>query len=52
MGSRRALSCAMDHDGDIRRSDDEFGELMRSGTSAALWSDMSSEGQSRGALEG
>lgn len=29
------------HDGVIRRSDEEFGELMRSGTSAAAWRDMS-----------
>lgn len=28
------------HDGDMRRSEDELGELMRSGTSAALCSDM------------
>jgi hypothetical protein len=30
----------MDQDGEIRRSDDEFGEEMRSGTSAALWRDI------------
>lgn len=28
------------HEGEIRRSEDELGELMRSGTSAALWSDI------------
>ena len=40
MGSRRVLRWAMDHDGEMRRSDDELGELTRSGTSAALWRDM------------
>jgi hypothetical protein len=28
------------HDGLMRRSDDEFGELMSNGTSAAAWRDM------------
>lgn len=27
------------HDGEMRRSEDELGELMMRGTSAALWSD-------------
>tara|TARA_R110002003_G_scaffold141_13_gene12971 strand:- start:8084 stop:8266 length:183 start_codon:yes stop_codon:yes gene_type:complete len=40
MGSRRDLRCAIVHDGEIRRSDDEFGELMMRGTSATLWRDM------------
>jgi len=35
IGSRRVLKCAMLHDGVIRRSDDEFGEVMRRGMSAA-----------------
>lgn len=33
------------HDGDMRRSDEELGELMRSGTSAALWSDILDRGR-------
>lgn len=40
IGSRRDLSTAMLHDGLMRRSDDEFGELMSNGTSAAAWRDM------------
>jgi hypothetical protein len=44
MGSRRAFRWAMLQDGEMRRSDDELGELMRSGTSAALVSDMSRTG--------
>jgi hypothetical protein len=28
------------HDGEMRRSEDELGEVMRSGTSAALWIDI------------
>jgi hypothetical protein len=36
IGSKRAFSCAMLQDGEIRRSEDELGEVMRSGTSAAL----------------
>jgi hypothetical protein len=40
MGSKRDLRCAIVHDGEIRRSDEELGELMIRGTSAALCSDM------------
>jgi len=40
MGSRRDLRCAIVHDGEIRRSDEELGELMMRGTSAAVCSDM------------
>jgi hypothetical protein len=40
MGSKRDLRCAIVHDGEIRRSDEEFGELMMRGTSATLWRDM------------
>ena len=40
MGSRRVLRCAMDHEGEMRRSEDEFGEVMSRGTSAELWRDM------------
>lgn len=35
MGSRRALSVAMDHDGVTRRSDAEFSDLTSRGRSAA-----------------
>jgi hypothetical protein len=30
----------MVHDGEMRRSDEELGELTRRGTSATLWRDM------------
>jgi hypothetical protein len=40
MGSKRDLRWARVHDGEIRRSDEEFGELMMRGTSATLWRDM------------
>jgi hypothetical protein len=40
MGSRRDLRCAMVHDGEMRRSDEELGELTSRGTSATLWRDM------------
>lgn len=30
----------MVHEGETRRSEDELGELMRRGTSAAAWRDM------------
>jgi len=33
--SRRPLSCAMVHAGDMRRSEDEFSEVISRGTSAA-----------------
>lgn len=36
MGSRRALSVAMDHDGVTRRSEAEFSELTSRGMSAAV----------------
>lgn len=42
IGSSRLFRWAILHDGEIRRSDDELGELIRSGTSAALCSDISS----------
>jgi len=41
MGSRRVFRCAMVHEGDMRRSDDELAELMIRGTSAAASIDMS-----------
>jgi hypothetical protein len=45
MGSKRDLRWAIVHDGEIRRSDEEFGELIMRGTSAALCRDMlASEG--------
>jgi hypothetical protein len=50
MGSKRAFSCAMLQDGEIRRSEDELGEVMRSGTSAALWRDISAEKRIRGLI--
>jgi hypothetical protein len=37
MGSRRVLRWAMDHEGEMRRSEDELGEVMSRGTSAELW---------------
>jgi hypothetical protein len=40
MGSRRDLRWAMVHDGEMRRSDEELGELTRRGTSATLWRDI------------
>lgn len=40
MGSRRVFNCAMVHAGEILRSEDEFGEEIRRGTSAALCKDM------------
>ena len=40
MGSRRVLRWAMDHDGEMRRSERDWGALMRRGTSAAGWRDM------------
>lgn len=40
MGSSRVLRWAMLQDGEMRRSEDELGELMMRGTSAALCSDM------------
>jgi hypothetical protein len=36
----------MVHDGEMRRSEDELGELMMRGTSAALWRDMLTVGAS------
>lgn len=36
MGSRRALSWVMVHEGVMRRSDDEFSDVMSSGTSWAV----------------
>jgi hypothetical protein len=33
----------MDHEGEMRRSEEEFGEVMRRGTSAALWRDIAAE---------
>lgn len=35
MGSRRVLRCAIDHDGVMRRSEDELGEVTSKGTSGA-----------------
>lgn len=32
------------HEGEMRRSEEELGDLMRRGTSAEVWSDMSVEG--------
>lgn len=40
MGSRRVLSWAMDHEGEMRRSDDVLAEQTSRGTSAAGWRDM------------
>jgi hypothetical protein len=48
IGSSRLFRWAMLHDGDMRRSDEELGELMRSGTSAALWSDILDRGRRTG----
>jgi hypothetical protein len=36
MGSKRALSWVMDHDGVIRRSDAEFSDRISSGMSAVV----------------
>lgn len=36
MGSRRALSWEMDHEGVIRRSEDEFSDVISRGMSAAV----------------
>jgi hypothetical protein len=35
IGSRRDLKCDMVHDGDILRSEDEFGEVINIGISGA-----------------
>ncbi len=40
IGSSLVFKWSIVHDGVILRSDDEFGEVINSGTSAALWSDM------------
>jgi hypothetical protein len=40
MGSRRDLRWASVHEGEMRRSDDELGEVTRRGTSAMLCRDM------------
>ena len=40
IGSRRVLRWAMDHEGEMRRSEDELDEVMSRGTSAELWRDM------------
>lgn len=41
IGSRRVLKWAMLHDGDTLRSEDEFADTIRRGTSAAVvWNDM------------
>lgn len=45
MGSKRDLRCAMLHDGLMRRSEDELGELMMRGTSATLWRDILAAGK-------
>ncbi len=37
MGSRRVLRCAMVHEGEMRRSDEELGDTIWRGTSGALW---------------
>jgi hypothetical protein len=53
MGSKRDLRWAIVHDGEMRRSDEEFGEVMMRGTSAALCKDMlASEGLLRWPVEG
>ena len=36
IGSRRLFKCAMVHDGDTRRSEDAFSDVMSKGTSAAV----------------
>lgn len=40
MGSRRVFRCAILQAGEILRSDEEFGDLTKRGTSGALWKDM------------
>jgi hypothetical protein len=40
MGSKRDFRCAIVHEGETRRSDEELGELMMRGTSATLCRDM------------
>ena len=36
MGSRRPLKCAMDHEGVMRRSEDEFSDTISRGISEAV----------------
>lgn len=43
IGSRRVLNCAMLHDGVTRRSEVEFGEMMKMGTSRAVCIDILKE---------
>lgn len=52
IGSNRLFKWAIVHDGEMRRSEDELGELMRSGTSVALWSDMLVVGDRKGQTSG
>lgn len=40
MGSSLVLNCASVHDGEMRRSDEAFGDTIRRETSFAVWSDI------------